>query len=343
MCLSERPVSRSGPLKSARCRKSDVPGEESWPTQPYPTAPPPFARQSFTVDDINPYLPEEQRALIKDQLLSWRNEGLFTPPTLRGTVQMPGDQGGSNWGTTAANPTNGIVYVLGVNAPAVIRLEKSAPGIPAPNDGFWPQGGGGGGGGGRGLTQAFAGRALYVQNCQSCHGADLKGATAPSLVDITVEDGSRRDQGDHPGRQGRYALVLQPHSSRIWTTSWRFSLIRRRRSAAAARRSRRDRRGRRPPWVAQWSRPARRRLDGGGRPGRRAQPSVAEGCVRAGGSACRQTDAVGRKRSARLRRQRRERRLSGRSSTFPMFDTTAHGPFPTTPSNHHGPRSRRTI
>ena len=141
------------------------------------------------MDDINPYLPDEKRALIKDQLLSWRNEGLFTPPTLRGTVQMPGDQGGSNWGTTAANPTNGTVYVLGVDAPAVIRLAKSAPGIPAPNDAFGPQGNRGGGGGGRGALKRLR-EGLYIpQNCQVCHGADLKGGAGPSLVDITLKMG----------------------------------------------------------------------------------------------------------------------------------------------------------
>ena len=184
------------PIEERKVPQTDVPGEASWPTQPYPTAPPPFVRQSFTVDDINPYLPEEERALIKDQLLSWRNEGLFTPPTLRGTVQTPGDQGGSNWGTTAANPNNGTVYVLGVNAPAVIRLAESAPGIPAPTDAFGRQGGGRGaaGGSGRGAaggrgpaTQALAGRTVFTENCQVCHGADLKGGAGPSLVDIGLK------------------------------------------------------------------------------------------------------------------------------------------------------------
>ncbi|MEO8593191.1 MAG: PQQ-binding-like beta-propeller repeat protein [Candidatus Solibacter sp.] len=187
------------PIEERKVPKSDVPGEEAWPTQPFPTAPPPFARQTFTVDDINPYLPTEQRAIIKDQLLSWRNEGLFTPPTLRGTVQMPGDQGGSNWGTTAANPTNGIVYVLSTDAPAVIKLDKSALGIPAPNAAFGSQGRGGGGGRG---AQAFAGRAVYVQNCQTCHGADLKGATGPTLVDITVKMGADAIRANIQGGKG---------------------------------------------------------------------------------------------------------------------------------------------
>ena len=60
--------------------KSDMPGEEAWPTQPFPTKPPPFARQKFTVDDLNPYLTPEDRARFRDEILSARNEGLFTPP-----------------------------------------------------------------------------------------------------------------------------------------------------------------------------------------------------------------------------------------------------------------------
>ena len=52
-----------------------------------------------------------------------RNEGLFTPPALRETVSMPGNQGGSNWGTTAANPSKGIVYVLNIDAVAILKLD----------------------------------------------------------------------------------------------------------------------------------------------------------------------------------------------------------------------------
>ena len=54
-----------------------------------------------------------------------RNEGLFTPPSLRETVSMPGNQGGSNWGTTAANPEKGIVYVLNIDAVAILKLDDT--------------------------------------------------------------------------------------------------------------------------------------------------------------------------------------------------------------------------
>ena len=192
------------PIEERKVPQSDVPGEASWPTQPFPTAPPPFARQSFTLADLNPFLPEGQSAIVKKQLQEWRNEGLFTPPTLRGTVQLPGDQGGSNWGTTAANPTNGAVYVLSTDAPAVIRLAESAPGIPAPNDAFGREGGrgGGGGGGGRGAQPAAAGQALYVQNCQTCHGADLKGVSGPPLTDITERQGADAIRASVQGGKG---------------------------------------------------------------------------------------------------------------------------------------------
>ena len=92
------------PIEERRVPRSDVPGEKAWPTQPFPTKPPPFARQKFTVDDLNPYLSPEDRARFRDEILSARNEGLFTPPARRGTIQMPGNNGGANWGGAAVDP-----------------------------------------------------------------------------------------------------------------------------------------------------------------------------------------------------------------------------------------------
>ena len=66
-----------------------MPGEVSYPTQPFPTAPPPFARQKFTVDDVNPYiLTPERRAELKAQVAQARNEGLFTPIGLEDIIDM---------------------------------------------------------------------------------------------------------------------------------------------------------------------------------------------------------------------------------------------------------------
>ncbi len=68
------------PIEERPVPRSDMPGEQTWPTQPFPVKPPPFARQKFTVDDLSPFLSPEDRARFRDEILSARNEGLFTPP-----------------------------------------------------------------------------------------------------------------------------------------------------------------------------------------------------------------------------------------------------------------------
>jgi glucose dehydrogenase len=113
--IEERPVPQ----------KTTVPGETLWPTQPFPTAPPPFSRQKFTADDINPYiLTPEEREQFKKRIQNARNEGPFTPIGFEDVIHMPGNQGGSNWGSTAANPSDGSVYVIGFNVPTIIKLLK---------------------------------------------------------------------------------------------------------------------------------------------------------------------------------------------------------------------------
>ena len=78
------------PIEERPVPQTDVPGEQSWPTQPFPTAPPPFARQRFTEADINPYLPEADKQALRELLRTHRNEGLYTPPSLAGTIMLPG-------------------------------------------------------------------------------------------------------------------------------------------------------------------------------------------------------------------------------------------------------------
>ncbi len=114
--IEERPVPQN----------TTVPGEELSLTQPFPTAPPPFSRQKFTADDINPYiLTPEEREQFKQRILKARNDGPFTPIGFDEVIHMPGNQGGSNWGSTASNPNDGTVYVIGFNTPTIIRLLKA--------------------------------------------------------------------------------------------------------------------------------------------------------------------------------------------------------------------------
>jgi len=160
------------PIEERPVPKSDVPGETASPTQPFNVAPPPFARQSFTVGDINrSVLTPEEQAKWRDLLLSARNEGIYTPPSLKNTVEMPGNRGGANWGNTAVDPSTGTLYVVSMDVPAILKL-VSAPVIKPDEE--------------EGATSAERGRAIYEQRCALCHGATLQGRppAVPPLVEI---------------------------------------------------------------------------------------------------------------------------------------------------------------
>src|SRR5215470_11372584 len=133
------------PIEERPVPQSDVPGEYSSPTQPFPTLPPPFARQSFTEKDINPLLTPEQKTAAIQRLKDSRNEGLFTPPSMKGSIELPGHNGGANWGSSAVDPTKGTMYIVSKELPTLLRI--SEPGAARGR-------GGAGRGGGRGSAEA---------------------------------------------------------------------------------------------------------------------------------------------------------------------------------------------
>ena len=114
------------PIEERAVPQSDTPGEMSWPTQPFPTAPPPFARQSFTEADINPHISAEDQAKVREVLRASRNEGLYTPPSLQGTIMMPGHNGGANWGSSAADPLKGRLYIVSKELPTTATSARAA-------------------------------------------------------------------------------------------------------------------------------------------------------------------------------------------------------------------------
>ncbi len=89
---------------------TDVPGEVLYPTQPFPTKPPPFSRQGVSLEDANDLTPEIH-ALAVEEMQQFRMGPLFTPPSLQGTLQRPGASGGANWGGAAFDPMSGLLYV----------------------------------------------------------------------------------------------------------------------------------------------------------------------------------------------------------------------------------------
>ena len=166
------------PIEERKVPQSDVPGEFSSPTQPFPTKPAPFARQSFTEKDINPYLPAAERQAIAERMKFLRNEGLFTPPSFEGSISLPGHNGGANFQTSAVDPTRGEMYVFAKALPTVDRIALPA----APGAGGRGAGPGGGGGG----AQVAAGgpiitpeqKAQMIKEAQALvDAAKAKGAT----------------------------------------------------------------------------------------------------------------------------------------------------------------------
>ena len=148
---------------------STMPGEKAWPTQPFPTRPEPFAVQEFSLDDVNPHLPEEEQDSLRRYMASMKNMGLFTPPDTIPTMQMPGNSGGANWGSTASDPENGLFYVLTKNEPTVLQLERLRPGAASP-----------------GAFPTEVGYYVYQANCRLCHLENRQGQppTIPSLTDV---------------------------------------------------------------------------------------------------------------------------------------------------------------
>jgi quinoprotein glucose dehydrogenase len=117
------------PITEQPVPKSDVPGERASLTQPVPTLPAPFAMQGFSETDVVDFTPAiKQRAL--DVVRRYKLGPMFTPPSLQGTVVMPGAIGGAGWGGGAFDPETGTIYIKATNSPALYTIFKTG----APSD-----------------------------------------------------------------------------------------------------------------------------------------------------------------------------------------------------------------
>jgi quinoprotein glucose dehydrogenase len=119
--IEERPVATD----------TDVPGERLYPTQPFPTKPPPFSGQGVSLDDANDLTPEIH-ALALEEMRQFRLGPLFTPQSLRGTLMRPTIGGGANWGGAAFDPETGLLYVRtteGTSTNQVCRNDGADPDV----------------------------------------------------------------------------------------------------------------------------------------------------------------------------------------------------------------------
>jgi quinoprotein glucose dehydrogenase len=151
------------PIEEVPAPASDVPGEEAWPTQPLPIKPLPYARQTITENDLNPYSSNKDSVMLGFR--QSRFEGPYTPLSKRGSIIYPGLDGGAEWGGAAVDP-DGIMYLNSNEMGWIISLNERqslAENLVSP------------------------GQQVYARHCSSCHGAERNGNPAsgyPSLVNI---------------------------------------------------------------------------------------------------------------------------------------------------------------
>ena len=100
---------------------SDVPGEHAAPTQPFPTRPTSLVPQRITAEDLWGATPEDLES-CRRTFRSLRNEGVFTPPSVGGSIHVPGNIGGLHWGGFAWDSTRRLLIAPVNRFPAIIRL-----------------------------------------------------------------------------------------------------------------------------------------------------------------------------------------------------------------------------
>jgi len=185
------------PVEEKPFQPSDLVGEETWPTQPIPTKPEPFARQIFREEDVTNISDSSHNAALK-RLREVRSAGQFVPPSMQGTVIFPGFDGGAEWGGIASDADHGIVFVNANEMPWILTMVETGTG-----------------------EVKSEGLQAYTLNCVACHGVDRMGDqhNFPSLIGVEkrlankeinaiVENGrGRMPSFAHLSKEKREAIV----------------------------------------------------------------------------------------------------------------------------------------
>jgi len=112
------------PVEERPVPGSDIAGEEAWPTQPF-SALPPLSPQRLDAS-MAFGLTESGRRACAERIAALRNEGIFTPPSLRGTLAFPSNIGGAHWGGVAWDAKRGLAIVPVNTIAAFIQLIPQA-------------------------------------------------------------------------------------------------------------------------------------------------------------------------------------------------------------------------
>jgi len=132
------------PVEERPVPQTDVPGETTSPTQPFPTHPAPLHPTSLRADDAYGLTPFD-RGSCAERIAGLRSEGIFTPPSLQGSVQFPGAAGGMNWGGVSIDPEAGVLFTNQMHTAHVVTLvpreafDGLDPGTAGPGEERHPQ------------------------------------------------------------------------------------------------------------------------------------------------------------------------------------------------------------
>jgi quinoprotein glucose dehydrogenase len=154
------------PIEERPVQQTDLEGEETWPTQPFPAKPPPFSGQSLTMDNVT-NISKESHGYIAGILSNVRTGEQFIPPSKEGTVIYPGFDGGGEWGGAALDPNSNILYVNANEMAWILTMIDLNPG--------------------NSEKPISLGASTYMANCAMCHGPDMLGdktGTYPSLKGV---------------------------------------------------------------------------------------------------------------------------------------------------------------
>ncbi len=169
---------------------SDVPGEEAWPTQPFPVKPPPLGRIGITEADLTNITPEAREHALRE-FRKYRSGSIYTPPSLQGTLTMPGHLGGSQWNGGSFDPQLNTLFVNVNEAPTIGRL-RPAYGSDSREE----------------QTRVQEGRQIYETNCMACHGSDRRGTSEPGTNLVNL--GLSREDLDKVISDGRNLMPAYP-------------------------------------------------------------------------------------------------------------------------------------
>ncbi|MBT34064.1 MAG: pyrrolo-quinoline quinone [Thalassobius sp.] len=145
---------------------SNLNGEASWETQPFPVSPPPFTRQKFTDVEIT-NLSVSANSFVKAKLDSLRTGQQFMPPSKQGSIVFPGFDGGAGWGGNAFDPKSGLLVINAKEIPCIITMEKTQT---------------------ENSNSVDLGKVSYLNTCAMCHGKELEGNPSvnyPALTNLS--------------------------------------------------------------------------------------------------------------------------------------------------------------